>query len=94
MKEYVLLDNKYEVIEDLNKCFNLSEVEELFTDYFKDYDYVLGDYSYGKLRLKGYYDKTNKKANKINNFEGIRDYIENYCSFNCDYFIIKKNKKC
>ena len=29
---------------------------------FVDFDYIFGDYSYSKLRLKGFYESNNKKA--------------------------------
>ena len=83
----------YEIYKDDNKCFNLEEFESLYTDYFYHYDYILGDYSYGKLRLKGYYSENNKKVTKINNIKDVEKYVEKYCAFNCNYFIIKKVKK-
>jgi len=89
---YKICDYEYEMVEDKDKAFDLKEIEELFTDYFYPYDYILGDYSYGKLRLKGFYDEKNKKATKINNYNGIKEYIKNYCAFNCKYFILKKIK--
>ena len=52
---YKLLDNNYKVTKG-KENFDYEEVNSLFTDYFQDYDYVLGDYSYGKIRLKGFYD--------------------------------------
>ena len=83
----------YEIYKDKDKCFNLEETESLLTEYFLPYDYILGDYSYGRLRLKGYYDEKNKKVTKINNFKDIDNYIEKYCAYNCNYFILKKIKK-
>lgn len=93
MKQIILLGNEYEIINDKHKCFALDEVQNLITDYFEPYDYVLGDFSYGKLRLKGFYDSKNKKVTKINNFCNIESYINDFCSYQCKYFIIKKNKK-
>ncbi len=90
---YKLLENEYDIEKDDNKVFNLNEIETCFTDYFLPFDYVLGDYSYGKLRLKGFYDKNNKKVTKINNYNDIDEYIKKYCAYNCKFFIIKKIKK-
>lgn len=92
MKQIVLLNNEYELIIDEHKSFVLEEVENLITDYFEPYDYILGDYSYGKLRLKGFYDEKNKKATKVNNFNNVDEYINNFCSYKCKHFIIKKLK--
>ena len=89
---FKIMDTEYELYKDEEKAFDLEEVNNLFTDYFLPYDYVLGDYAYGKLRLKGFYDPKNKKVNKINNFKDIDEYIKKYCSYNCKYFILKKQK--
>lgn len=88
----VLNNNEYELIKEYKNAFDLDEVTSLFTDYFYDYDYILGDYAYNKLRLKGFYENNNKKANDINKFDYIEDYIKNYCAYECKYFILKKLK--
>ena len=77
---FKIVDTDYEVIKDENKAFDLEEFTNLYTDYFTPYDYILGDYSYGKLRLKGFFDPNNKKVNKINNYKDIDNYINKYCS--------------
>lgn len=93
MKKIVLLENEYEIIKNEGDVFSLTEVESLITDYFVPYDYILGDFSYGKLRLKGFYDSTNKKVNKINNFDNVDNYLKEFCSYMCKHFILKKIKK-
>ena len=91
-KEYEFNQKKYILDKDDHSIFDYIMVKELFTDYFDDYDYILGDLSYNKLRLKGFCDKTNKKYNKTNNIKDLGNYINNYCAYNCKYFILKKVK--
>ena len=88
-------NNDYNLIENYRDCFDQSEITEKLSDvdYFDDYDYILGDYAYDKLRLKGFYKKDNKNQKNINNYENIKEYIENYCSYGCKYFILEKNNK-
>ena len=88
---YKLLDNNYKVTKG-KENFDYEEVNSLFTDYFQDYDYVLGDYSYGKIRLKGFYDSSNKKAKKLNDIKYLEDYIKEYCSTGAKTFLLKKEK--
>ena len=90
MKTIELQNNKYELIRNDKDCFNYEDIKEKVTDYFEDYDYILGDFSYEKVCLKGYYESTNKKATKINDIKYIDDYIENYCSFGARVFVLKK----
>lgn len=90
MKKIKINDKDYEVIEDYKDGLDIELLKEYLTDYFDDYEYILGDWAYGKLRLKGFYTEKNKKVKEINNFSNIKDYIKNYCAYECKYFIIKR----
>ena len=85
-----LSNSDYMVEENYKDCLNIEELQDLFTDYFYDYDYVLGDYSYNKLRLKGFYASNNKNSNKINDIKGYKNYIEDFCAVDCPFFLLKK----
>ena len=93
MKKVVLENNEYELIEDNGDCFLEDEVKEKYTDYFQDFDYILGDYSYNKLRLKGFCDKGSSRYNKINDFKDKDKYLKELCAYKCRYFVLKKVKK-
>ncbi len=86
----ILNDNKYKVIKNYRDGYDEEALTNLFTDYFYDYDYVLGDWAYGKLRLKGFYKEDNKKVKQLNNIKYVDDYIKNNCAYDCKYFIIEK----
>ena len=92
MKKIILENIEYELIEDNGGCFDESEMKEKYTDYFYEFDYILGDYAYGKLRLKGFCEKNNKRYNKINDYETKESYINNLCAYKCKYFVLKKVK--
>ena len=85
-----LLEQEYKLIKNNKDCFNLEEIEEKITDYFKDYDYIVGDYAYSKLRLKGFTKKFNKLNRDINDFENLDKYIKENCAYGCKYFILEK----
>ena len=65
-------------------------VKGLITDYFYDYDYIFGDWAYGKLRLKGFYKENNQEAKRINNIKYLDDYIKLNCAYDCKYFLLEK----
>ena len=90
MKEIVLNELKYELIKNIREGFDLEEVVLKATDYFIPFDYIVGDWAYGKLRLKGFYEQNNKNCKNFNNIKFVDKYIENNCAYNCKYFIIKK----
>lgn len=85
-------NNKYELIKNYKDGFNKDELLNKYTEYFDEYDYIFGDYSYDKLRLKGFNDKDNKNFNKFNDIEKLDEYIKDYCSYECRYFLLKKIK--
>lgn len=91
-KEYEFNNNKYILEKDDDKAFDYEIVKELFTDYFDVFDYVFGDISYNKLRLKGFCEKTNKRYNKTNSISDLDKYIADYCAFNSKWFLLKKIK--
>ena len=93
MKKIMLFNEEYTIIKDEHDVFNIEEVSSLATDYFKPYDYIFGDYSYGKLRLKGFYNDKNKNSNSINRISYLETYIKDFCAYNCKYFLIEKEKK-
>ena len=47
MKTYKIENNTYELIKDYKNGFDLEAIKERYTEYFEDYDYILGDWYYG-----------------------------------------------
>lgn len=82
--------NTYELTKNYKDAFEKNTFKEKYTDYFKDYDYILGDYSYGLLRLKGFCEKGNKLYKQINDINNIDTYIKKNCAYECKYFILHK----
>ena len=93
MKKIILENNEYELIEDNGDSFDESEIKEKYTDYFYEFDYILGDYAYNKLRLKGFCDKSNKRYNKINDYDTKDEYVKKLCAYKCKYFVLKRVNK-
>ena len=81
MEKIEVENNKYELIVNYKDAFDKEEFINKCTDYFYDYDYIVGDIAYSKLRLKGFYDENNKNLNK---------YLEKNCAVDCKYFVVKK----
>ena len=92
MKKITVENHNYELIKNYRDAFNEEEFVSKCTDYFYDYDYIVGDIAYSKLRLKGFYDSSNKKVSQINNFDKVDEYLKNNCANDCKYFIVKKMK--
>ncbi len=90
MNKIIVHDNEYELIDNYKDAFNENDFKEKCTDYFYDYDYILGDIAYGKLRLKGFYNSTNPKVQPINNYNEKDKYLQCNCAVDCRHFVVHK----
>jgi len=89
-KKITILDKDYELIKEHRDAFNEEDLMNRISDYFAPYDYIVGDYAYNKLRLKGFYDANNKNVKDLNNIKFVDNYLENNCAVDCRHFILKK----
>lgn len=90
MKEITINNINYEIIENNGDAIDIDLLAEKITDYFDGYDYIVGDWAYSKLRLKGFYDSKNKNCKKFNDIANIKDYLDNKCAYGCRWFSIKR----
>ena len=88
--EIKINDHTYEVIKNEKDAIDNEVLAEKITDYYDEFDYIFGDWAYGKLRLKGFNDKGNKNFKPINDYRNIDKYIKDYCAYGCRHFILKK----
>lgn len=91
-KEMEINGIKYLIIRNDNDCIDVETLSEKITDYFDDYDYICGDFAYDKVRLKGFYESTNKKCKKINDIKNLDNYEKEYCCYGARLFLLKKIK--
>ena len=90
----ITINNKtYEVIKNEKDAIDEEVLKEAITEYFENFDFIVGDWAYGKLRLKGFCEKNNSRFNKIYDIKTKENYLKELCAFNCNYFLIKKEKK-
>ena len=89
----IINDITYEVIKNEKDAIEEELLKEKITEYFNSFDYILGDWAYGKVRLKGFNDKGNKNYKSINDYKNIDKYIKDNCAYGCRYFILKKIEK-
>ena len=91
MNKKIITDiGEYELIKNYRDAFDEEEFKNKCTDYFINYDYIVGDIAYGKLRLKGFYNEDNKKVKKINNYNNVEKYLKDCCAVDCRHFIVKR----
>ncbi|RCK12666.1 DUF1027 domain-containing protein [Bacillus licheniformis] len=59
-----------------------------YSDILNKYDYIVGDWGYSQLRLKGFFDDQNQKATFDTKISTLDEYIYEYCNFGCAYFVL------
>ncbi len=89
-KMFVLDQWEYEVLTDYREAFQEEALNGRYSEILSKYDYILGDWGYGQLRLKGFFEDTNHKATYDTKISTLKDYLYEYCNFGCAYFVIKK----
>ena len=80
----------YEVIENVRDGFKEDAFLARYSDILTKYDYIVGDWGYGQLRLKGFFDDKNQKSTYDTKISTLQDYLFEYCNFGCAYFIVQK----
>ncbi|ARF18819.1 YutD family protein [Sporosarcina ureae] len=86
----ILESMQYEITEEFRDGFDEEALNERFSEVLLKYDYILGDWGYGQLRLKGFFEDRNSKSTYETKISTVQDYIYEYCNFGCAYFILKK----
>lgn len=89
----IVIGNKsYEVLKDHRNGWNPEAFRERYSEVLDRYDYIVGDWGYNQLRLKGFYRDNHPKAPKDSTFSSVSDYINEYCNFGCAHFVLQKLK--
>ena len=89
----VIGNRSYEVLVDHRNGWNPEAFRERYSEVLERYDYIVGDWGYNQLRLKGFYRDNHPKAPKDSLFSTLSDYINEYCNFGCAYFVLQKSKE-
>lgn len=80
----------YEVMEESRSGWNQEAFKERYSDILDKYDYIVGDWGYSQLRLRGFYENTNKKAPFEQKIATLDEYLQEFCNFGCAYFVLKR----
>ena len=83
----------YEILKEHRDAFNEEAFKNRYVELLNKYDYIVGDWGYQQLRLKGFFEDTNPKSTHDTKISTLPDYIFEYCNFGCPYFVLKKVRK-
>jgi uncharacterized protein YutD len=80
----------YEVVMDHRNAYNFEAFRDRFSEVLERYDYIVGDWGYNQLRLKGFFKENNQKSSRDTSVACLSDYLNEYCNFGCAYFVLER----
>ncbi|GIQ68417.1 DUF1027 domain-containing protein [Xylanibacillus composti] len=87
----ITVGNKtYELIHEHKNGWNQESFRARYSEVLERYDYIVGDWGYNQLRLKGFFRDNHPKASKDALIGTVQDYLNEYCNFGCAYFVLQK----
>lgn len=83
---------EYQVLVNETNGYRYDAFLERYQDLFAKFDYIVGDWAYDQLRLRGFYQIGTPKVPYDQRIETLEDYLNEYCNFGASYFVIGKKK--
>ena len=88
--EIMIGNRQYKVVTNYREGFVLEKIGERYSEVLARYDYIVGDWGYEQLRLRGFFEASNRKAPPEQRIDALEDYLYEYCNFGCAYFVIQR----
>lgn len=90
MKMITIHNQRFELVKEFKNGFNEEEFRARYSEILNKYDYIVGDWGYNQLRLRGFFDDQNQKATYDTKISTLDEYLYEYCNYGCAYFVLKK----
>ncbi|MBR3206300.1 MAG: DUF1027 domain-containing protein [Bacillus sp. (in: Bacteria)] len=89
----VIQNATFDLVREIKDGFDEEAFKARYSDILNKYDYIVGDWGYNQLRLKGFFDDQNQKATFDTKISTLDEYIYEYCNFGCAYLVLKRIRK-
>ncbi len=80
----------YQLLSDYKDGWDEGAFRRRYSDILDKYDYIVGDWGYGQLRLKGFFEDDHVRATQETKISYLKEYLNEYCNFDCAYFVLRK----
>jgi uncharacterized protein YutD len=81
---------EYRLVHNYRNAFNVEKLAERYSDILARYDYVVGDWGYEQLRLKGFFRSNNQQGFMDQKIDTLVDYLYEFCNFGCPFFVLER----
>lgn len=86
---FTINGHPYQLLIDYKNAFQTEKLADRFSTILSKYDYIVGDWGFDQLRLKGFYASQQGNGQPVVMVDAIQDYLYEYCNFGCAYFVIQ-----
>lgn len=83
-------ERQYRLVRNYREGFDAERLGERFSEVLTRYDYIVGDWGYDQLRLKGFFREDDRKSLPEQRIDTLEDYLYEYCNFGCAYFVLER----
>ncbi|MEY8370701.1 YutD family protein [Aerococcaceae bacterium 50-4] len=81
-------DQSFVVVDNYHDALDIDALADRYMDILDVYDYVVGDWSYEQLRLKGFFADDARIGSLEQKIKHLPDYLLEYASFGAAYFVL------
>lgn len=86
-------EKTFHLVRNFKGAFDSEKLEQRYNGILDHYDYIVGDWGFEQLRLKGFYSETRKKMPAELRIDHLEDYLNEYCNYGCAYFVLRRIRK-
>lgn len=86
---FLLNGHQYVILDNYREAFTPEAFADRFSPFLSKYDYLVGDWGYGQLRLRGFYAADNPLFDRERSLKTAWDYLYEECNFGCAYFVVR-----
>lgn len=86
-----IADHAYRLVYNYREGFDPQRLGERFDHILNKYDYIVGDWGYDQLRLRGFYRDHTRSANRDQTISTLQDYVLEFCNFGCAFFVVARD---
>lgn len=83
-------ERQYRLVRNYREGYDAERLGERFSEVLTRYDYIVGDWGYDQLRLKGFFREDDRKSLPEQRIDTLEDYLYEYCNFGCAYFVLER----
>jgi uncharacterized protein YutD len=87
---HIVANKGYQLVHEHRGGWNYEMFRDRYNDVLARYDYIIGDWGFNQLRLRGFFKADHPQASKETSIVYMQDYISEYCNFGCAYFLVEK----